>query len=196
MQGLSVQNLRFAGSVLDVFRPLPLLSGVTVVAGYTVLGAGWLTLKANLHGQHFAARCLRVAAPLFAVLFGLACIYAVNTQPGIRLAWTSHPIALLCLCGLFAMGAGTLATLPKDAAPATPLLLGLSLVIVDILGIALIAFPNIVPFQVSLWDAASSTMSQKFVLIGATCVTPVVLGYSAFAYWIFRGRTPEEGWGE
>ena len=60
----------------------------------------------------------------------------------------------------------------------------------------MILFPNIVPFKVSIWDAASSDMSQKVVLIGAVIVVPVILGYSGFAYWIFRGRTPEEGWGE
>jgi cytochrome d ubiquinol oxidase subunit II len=48
----------------------------------------------------------------------------------------------------------------------------------------------------SLWDVASASTSQQLVLIGAAVVTPMVLGYSAFAYWVFRGRTPENGWGE
>ena len=77
-----------------------------------------------------------------------------------------------------------------------PFLLGLCLFAVGITGMALIVFPYIVPFSLSLWDAASSSTSQQFVLIGAAFVTPVVLAYSAFAYWIFRGRTPEKGWGE
>ncbi|MBV8829291.1 MAG: cytochrome d ubiquinol oxidase subunit II [Acidobacteriaceae bacterium] len=92
--------------------------------------------------------------------------------------------------------AGVLATLTKIAVPAAPFLLGLLQFIVGILGIAVIVFPNVVPFKVSIWDAASSDMSQKVVLIAAVIVVPVILGYSAFAYWIFRGRTPEEGWGE
>ena len=77
-----------------------------------------------------------------------------------------------------------------------PFLLGLCLFAVGITGMALIVFPYIVPFSLSLWDAASSSTSQQFVLIGAAFVTPVVLAYSACAYWIFRGRTPEKGWGE
>jgi cytochrome d ubiquinol oxidase subunit II len=77
-----------------------------------------------------------------------------------------------------------------------PFLLGLFLFLVGISGVALIVFPNVVPFSLSLWDAASSSTSQWFVLIGAAFVTPVVLAYSAFAYWIFRGKTPEKGWGE
>ena len=86
--------------------------------------------------------------------------------------------------------------LTERVRPAIPLVLGLFLFVVGISGMALIVFPKIVPFSVSLWDAASSSASQEFVLIGATVVTPVVLGYSAFAYWVFRGRTPEKGWEE
>jgi cytochrome d ubiquinol oxidase subunit II len=52
-----------------------------------------------------------------------------------------------------------------------------------------------VPFRLTLWDAASSTLSHVFLLIGAAVVTPVVLAYSAFAYRVFRGKTPEKGWG-
>jgi len=196
MQGVTVQNQRFAGSVLDILRPLPIISGVTLLFGYAVIGGGWLKLKSNLSLQHFASRSLRVAAPLFAVLFGIACIYAVKTQPSIRSQWASHGIVLSCLVGLFVLAAGTLTALTEKSKPAMPFVFGLFLFVVGIAGIALIVFPNIVPFSLSLWDAASSSTSQQFVLIGAALVTPVVLGYSAFAYWIFRGRTPEKGWGE
>ena len=194
IQGIKVRDLRFNGSVLDVLHPLPVISGVTLAVGYTVLGGGWLRLKSNLLLQEFARRSLRVSAPVFAVLFGVACLYAAQIQPGVRSQWALHPIALSCLLGLFAIAAGSLAVLAERVRAAILLILGLFLFVVGISGLAWIVFPNIVPFSVSLWDAASSSTSQEFVLIGAIIVTPVVLGYSAFAYWIFRGRTPEKGW--
>src|SRR6266403_2381571 len=196
MQGVTVQNRHFAGSVLDIFRPLPIISGVTLLFGYAVLGAGWLKLKSNPSVQHFASRSLRVAAPVVALLFGIGCIYAFNIQPAIRSQWASHGTALSCLVGLFAVVAGTLTALAEKSRPALPFFLGLCLFAVGISGMALIVFPYIVPFSLSLWEAASSSRSQQFVLIGAAFVTPVVLAYSVFAYWIFRGRTPEKGWGE
>jgi cytochrome bd ubiquinol oxidase subunit II len=196
VQGVTVQSQRFAGGVLNIVRPLPIISGVTLLFGYAVLGAGWLKLKSNPLVQHFASRSLRVAAPVFAVLFGIGCIYAFNIQPAIRLQWASHGTALSCLVALLALVAATLTTLTEGTKSALPFLLGLCLFIVGIAGMALIVFPYIVPFNLSLWDAASSSTSQQFVLIGAVFVTPVVLAYSAFAYWIFRGRTPEKGWGE
>jgi cytochrome d ubiquinol oxidase subunit II len=194
IQGIKVRDLRFAGSVLDILRPLPMISGVTLAVGYSVLGAGWLRLKSNLLLQWFARRSLHVFAPLFALLFGVACLYAARIQPGVRSEWALHPIALSCLLGLFAVVAGTSAVLTERVRPAIPLILGLILFVIGISGMALIVFPDIVPFNVSFWNAASSSASQEFVLIGAIIVTPVVLGYSAFAYWIFRGRTPEKGW--
>jgi cytochrome d ubiquinol oxidase subunit II len=194
IQGIKVRDLRFAGSVLDILRPLPMISGVTLAVGYSVLGAGWLRLKSNLLLQGFARRSLHVFAPLFALLFGVACLYAARIQPGVRSEWALHPIALSCLLGLFAVVAGTSAVLTERVRPAISLILGLILFVIGISGMALIVFPDIVPFNVSFWNAASSSASQEFVLIGAIIVTPVVLGYSAFAYWIFRGRTPEKGW--
>jgi cytochrome d ubiquinol oxidase subunit II len=194
MQGVTVQDRHFAGSVLDIFHPLPIISGITLLFGYAVLGAGWLKLKSNMSLQHFASGSLRVSAPAVAVFFGIACIYAVRIQPGIRAQWASHGIALACLVGLFAIAAGTLTALPEKNRNVLPFSLGLLLFLVGIAGAALIVFPEIVPFSVSLWDASSSSTSQGLVMIGAACVTPVVLAYSAFAYWIFRGKTPENGW--
>jgi cytochrome d ubiquinol oxidase subunit II len=194
MQGVTVQNGHFAGSVLDIVRPLPIISGITLLFGYAVLGAGWLKLKSSVSLQAFVSRALRVTASAFAVLFGMGCFYAVTIQPGIRAQWASHGTILACLVGLFAIVSGMLTTLLGQSRPALPFLLGQLLFVVGISGIALIVFPEIVPFSVSLWDAASSSTSQRVVMIGAACVTPVVLAYSAFAYWIFRGKTPEKGW--
>ena len=170
------------------------MSGIALLFGYAVLGSGWLKLKSNVSLQPFVSRSLRIFAASFAVFFGIACIYAVRIQPGIRAAWASHGIALTCLVGLFVLAAGTLKALPRKSRPALPFLLGLLLFVLGISGIALIVFPEIVPFSVSLWDASSSSTSQRLVMIGAACVTPVVLVYSAFAYWIFRGKTPADGW--
>ena len=194
MQGVTVQNRHFAGSVIDIFRSLPIISGITLLFGYAVLGGGWLKLKANVALQHFAIRSLRVAAAAFAIFFGIACIYAVRIQPGIRSQWASHGIALACLVGVFAIVAATLTAFSGKSRAALPFLLGLSLFVVGLSGTALIVFPEIVPFSVSLWDASSSPASQGLVMIGAACVTPVVLAYSALAYWVFRGKTPENGW--
>ena len=194
MQGVKVQNQHFAGSVLDVVHPLPIICGLALPFGYAVLGGGWLKLKSNLSLQTFANRAIRVSASFFVILFSIACIYAVKIQPSIHSKWASHGFPLACLVGLFVIASGVLTTMTEKTRPAVPFLLGLFLFVVGISGIALIAFPDIVPFGVTLWEAASSSSSQTLVLVGAAFVTPIVLAYSALAYWIFRGKTPEQGW--
>jgi cytochrome d ubiquinol oxidase subunit II len=63
-----------------------------------------------------------------------------------------------------------------------------------VVALGLSFFPNIVPFRLTLWEAASPPSTHEFLLIGALVVTPVILTYTAFAYRVFRGRTPTEGW--
>jgi cytochrome bd ubiquinol oxidase subunit II len=75
-----------------------------------------------------------------------------------------------------------------------PLAAGMVMIAAGIAGLAIIVFPMVVPFRLSIWTASSSRLSQIFVLTGAIVVTPVVLGSSFFAYWVFRGKTPEKGW--
>jgi cytochrome d ubiquinol oxidase subunit II len=75
-----------------------------------------------------------------------------------------------------------------------PLLAAVSMVGLAIAGLAVLIFPDIIPFRLSLWEASASHLSHIFLLSGAALVTPVVLTYSAFAYWVFRGKTPAKGW--
>jgi cytochrome d ubiquinol oxidase subunit II len=196
LQGVSVEGVRFSGSVLDVFRRLPLLTAVTVVVGYSVLGATWLRLKSNAVIGQFARGALRIATPAFVILVGLGCIYAADIQPGVRLACGLHLAELAGITSLFVLCAAALFLSPLRGASVLPFFLALSLFLLGMGGFSIVLFPNIIPFRMSLWDAASSSASQRFLLIGATLVTPVILAYSAFAYWVFRGKTPENGWGQ
>src|SRR5258707_15484849 len=150
MQGVKVENQYFAGNVLDIVRPLPIISGLALLFGYAALGGGWLKLKSSLSLQAFAHRSIRVSAPFFAILFGIASIYAVRIQPSIREKWASHGIALACLVGLFAIISAMLTTLPRKTRPAVPFLLGLLLFIVGMSVVAMNAFPYIVPLSVIL----------------------------------------------
>jgi cytochrome bd ubiquinol oxidase subunit II len=197
LNGIKTDGTRFDGTVLDVLQPFSLLCGVTLVTGYVVLGAGWLYLKANTRIQQFASRVLRVGSVCFATLFCVSCLYAKSVQPGVAVAWSSHRIALSLLAALFLILSGCLFALSgRKQRPILPFLAGIAQFIVGMAGIAVIIYPNIVPFRVSLWDAAASSASQVFILIGVAVVCPVVIAYSAFAYWVFRGRTPAGGWGE
>jgi len=194
IQGVRIENMQFAGSVMDAFRPFPLLSGATLVIGYCVLGAGWLLFKGNTVIQRSAVDSLRTVAPAFAILFFAGCYYAAIVQPAVLSAWGMHSGLMLVIFSLVILTAFAIVHARTIATASLPFLFGLLMFLFGIAGFATIVFPNIIPFKLTLWQAASNSSSQKFMLIGAALVTPVILAYSAFAYWVFRGRTPENGW--
>ncbi|SDR58371.1 cytochrome d ubiquinol oxidase subunit II [Rhizobiales bacterium GAS113] len=194
IQGVTVDGERFSGSVFDVFRPFALLVAAAVLTGYIVLGAGWLHLKATGALRTFAERTLHLAAPALVALAAAACIGAAFVQPGMQAAWTAHYPQLIVIVVLFLIVAVMLVRAIGGRSDLRPFALGLALFALGVVGLGLAIFPDVVPFRLTLWAAASSTSSHVFLLIGAAIVTPVVLGYTAFAYRVFRGKTPETGW--
>jgi cytochrome d ubiquinol oxidase subunit II len=196
IQGVSVKQQGFAGSVLDTFQPFSFLTAVTVLSGYIVLGASWLHLKGLGRTRRFAERALRRATPIFVGLAAIVCTTAPYVQPEIGSVWATHPVPLVVIAGLFLVAATAVMLTVGGRFDLMPFAFALCLFVLGIAGFAFLVYPDIVPFRISLWAAASSTMSHVFLLIGAAIVTPVVLGYSAFSYRVFRGKTPEKGWEE
>ena len=196
IQGVRIERETFAGGPTDIFTPFCVLTGVTVLAGYATLGAGWLRLKGEAETRRFAGAQLRWLALAFLGLTIVTSIAAVNVQPELALTWGRHPVALSLLTLAFASCAVLIAWAARrdDVADGVAFALAMAMILSGMVSLGLAFFPNVIPFKISLWQAASGTASHVFLLIGVGLVTPVVLGYSAFAYSVFRGKTPAEGW--
>lgn len=194
LRGVTVSGEGFGGSVFDVFHPFEVLVAVAVLTGYMVLGAGWLRLKGTLALRAAATNTLRRATPVFLLLSGATWISAAIVQPGIRLAWTAHRPALALLCVLFVVDLLMILRAVGRQSDGLPFALALIAFGLGVAGLGFLVFPDIVPFRLSLWQAASGTLSHVFLLVGAIIVAPIVLTYSAFAYRVFRGKTPDGGW--
>ena len=194
LKGISVERSSFSGSVFDCFRPFSAFCALCVLEGYVVLGSCWLEYKSSalLHG--FSVRVLRIALPLFLLTFGFVVETSFSVQPGIVAVWKAHPLLLGTVSCTVLIAALILFGSIGKRPDVRPLAAGMVMIAAGIAGLAIIVFPMVVPFRLSIWSASSSPLSQIFVLIGAIVVTPVVLGYSFFAYWVFRGKTPEKGW--
>ena len=50
------------------------------------------------------------------------------------------------------------------------------------------------PPGITIWDAAAPKRSQVFMLIGVAITLPLIIGYTAWAYWVFRGKVGDEGY--
>ena len=191
IQGFHTEGRQFAGSSLDCFTPFSLLTGVALVFGYSLLGAGWLILKTEGELQAWARRLGRLA--LIGVLIAIAAVslWTPFLEPQIFARWFAWPnIAFLApvpiVTALIAWAAWR--SLNDEASEAAPFLWAVGLFVMSYLGIAISLFPMIVPYKFTLWEAASSPRTQAFMLVGTLFLLPVILMYSGWSYWVFRGK--------
>jgi cytochrome d ubiquinol oxidase subunit II len=82
---------------------------------------------------------------------------------------------------------GILRALARDS-HIVPFALALLMLFLGYTGLAISLWPNIIPPSVSIWDAASPPESMGFTLVGALLIIPFILGYTAWAYYVFRGK--------
>ena len=61
-------------------------------------------------------------------------------------------------------------------------------------GLGISLFPYVVPPTITIWDAAAPDASLKFMLLGALVMVPIILAYTGYSYWVFRGKTGHEGY--
>jgi cytochrome d ubiquinol oxidase subunit II len=196
LQGVDTDLDSFGGSPLDTFSPFCLLPGVTVVAGYATLGVGWLRLKGNDATRAFARSYQRWLPVGFLALAIITGVIAANMQPNLAASWLDHRIPVsICLVVFIGCALGIAWSAERDAADdRIGFGLALAMMLSAVVALGLSFFPTVVPFRLTLWEAASPPSTHEFLLIGALVATPVVLTYTAFAYRVFRGKTPAEGW--
>jgi len=190
IQGFKVEGRQFAGSSFDWLAPFPLATGVALMFGYGLLGACWLILKTEGELQDWARRAAAIC--LIAVLAAIAgvSIWTPLAHPNIAQRWFSWPnIAFLSpvpiITALIALGEWEALRRRHEL---TPFLGAIALFLMSFAGIAISLWPMIVPYRYTLWEAASSASTQAFLLIGTLFLLPVILGYTAWSYWVFRGK--------
>jgi len=190
LQGVDVEGRAYAGGWWDWLTPFSLLCGAAVVAGYGLLGATWLVMKTS-DRLHERARSL---APWFALatLVGIAGVSVVTVFLDARYwqRWFAMPAVLWTaqVPLLTAVVSVLLFRALRKGSDAQPFLLSLALFGLSFVGLLISVFPYIVPNRITIWEAATAHSSQVFMLIGAAVLLPVIFGYTAYAYWIFRGK--------
>lgn len=190
IQGFKVDGREFAGTSFDWVTPFALLTGGALMLGYGLLGAGWLVLKTDGALQEWARRAGRVclAGVLIAIL--AVSIWTPLNDAAIAARWFSWPnIAYLAPVPIItaAIGAATWRALGRRQEIA-PFLGGIGLFLMSFIGIAISLWPMIVPYHYTLYEAASSGGTQAFLLIGTLFLLPIILMYTAWSYWVFRGK--------
>jgi len=190
IDGVHVENGAFAGGALDWATPFGLLCGLGVVSGYALLGATWLMLKTD--GDMAQRAVARAKIALLAMLAFMAAVslYTPFAIPRIAHRWFTMPNLLYLapvpiVTALIAFLQWRWIAERRDV---LPFFAGVALFLLGYLGLAISNYPYLVPTALTFWQAAAAPSSQTFMLIGTLVLLPAILGYTAFVYWLFRGK--------
>jgi cytochrome d ubiquinol oxidase subunit II len=193
VQGIKVSGRQYGGGWWDWLTPFSLLTGASLVAGYALLGAGWLIWRTEgaLHAQ--ARRLARVLLPAMLVAIGAVSLATPFLQGQYYLRWFDTPgIFVVLPMPLLVAGAAWMAwrsiARGRDWAP---FVWSLALFGLTLAGLGISIWPDVIPGRLTIWQAAAPHASQAFMLVGALVLIPLILAYTAWSYWVFRGKVGE-----
>jgi cytochrome bd ubiquinol oxidase subunit II len=190
IQGFKVEGRHFAGSSFDFITPFSVLTGVALLFGYALLGAGWLVIKTEGDLQDWARRQGRRSFIGVVIAIATVSLWTPVMEPEIARRWFSWPnIAFLSPVPLVTLALAWWEWRAlNNRAEITPFAAAIGLFLMSYIGIAISLWPMIVPHHFTLWDAASSPSTQAFLLVGTLFLLPVILMYTGWSYWVFRGK--------
>jgi cytochrome d ubiquinol oxidase subunit II len=196
IQGVTVEGEAFAGGRFDWLTPYSLLTAAGVAAGYALLGAGWLMIKTegDLHAD--ARRWASFAAVAVAVLLAAVSLATLVVHPHIAQRWgfdgRGFDMAVLApLLAIPALGAAGLAMVAvglRRNSHRLPFAGAFIVFLSGYIGLAVSFFPDIVPYGISYRQAANADNALALMLVGIAILLPVILGYTVWVYWVFRGK--------
>ena len=197
VQGIRVEDRAYAGGWWDWLTPFSLLTGAALVIGYALLGSTWLVMKTTGDLRERARRIALMAAVATIALIGIVSLWTPFLNPeylsrwfGGRTFWLSALMPLLIGACAFALYHGL-----NNGRDAQPFIASLAIFFLCYVGVGISFYPMIAPPSISIWEAAAPSSSLAFLLVGAVVLVPMILLYTGYAYWVFRGKVdPAEGY--
>jgi cytochrome d ubiquinol oxidase subunit II len=196
LQGIHVEGRAYAGGWWDWLTPFSLLTGASLCIGYALLGACWLIMKAEGALQDQAYRLARWLLLAMVVAVGLVSAWTPFLDGKYYERWFAWPgLAATIPMPLLVGGSGLMLWRSiTQRAERGPFFWTLALFGLCFVGLAISIWPDVIPGRVTIWQAAAPEKSQIFMLVGAAVLVPVILAYTAWAYWVFRGKVGEHGY--
>ncbi len=188
IQGFRVEEFQYVGGAFDWLTPFTVMTGLGVVAGYALLGVTWTILKTEGRTQAWA---FRLAPWLLAVVMGFFVIVSLWTplaHERVMSRWFDNLSWLWLFPAMTAATAAFVFLRIRQRAEAGPFIGSMALFGLFYLGLLITQWPYAVPPDYTFWDAASDPGSQLFLLIGVLFLIPIIFGYTAWTYWVFRGK--------
>ncbi|MBH1986011.1 MAG: cytochrome d ubiquinol oxidase subunit II [Burkholderiales bacterium] len=178
------------------------LIALSLVAAYLLLGAGWLIIKTEGALQRRAVQWAKAVWPAVVVGIGLISVATPWVSETVRSRWFALPdfiallpIPLVTLGALVAVRSSLNSKLVVDRFSALPFGGTVVVFLMAGVGLAYSLFPYVVMDRMTVWQAASSRESLWVILAGTALTVPAILGYTVFAYRVFRGKATALSYG-
>jgi cytochrome d ubiquinol oxidase subunit II len=194
VEGFRVSGRTYAGGTLDWVQPFPLLTGVGLLVGYVLLGATWLVMKTEGELQQWSRRKAELALYGVLAFIAMVSIWTPLAHDRIAQRWFSFPNLLYLSPVPIITAAVALMTWRalRRQGDYLPFIGAMGLFAMCYAGLAISLFPYVVPYAVTLWEAASSPATQAFMLIGTLFLLPIIFVYTGWSYYVFRGKVKAE----
>jgi cytochrome d ubiquinol oxidase subunit II len=196
VQGVKVEGRSFSGGAFDWLDTYSVMTGVALVFGYALLGATWLVMKTDGVTREWAKKSASYALGYVGLFLLVVSVSMPMMNSGVKALWFSMPNLFyllpipLATAGLFLLIWRGL----RSGREHRPFFLSLGVFLMGYLGLGISLWPWLVPFAVTFRQAAAAAASQSLLLIGAAFILPVVLAYTGFCYYLFRGKASHEGY--
>ncbi len=190
INGFTVRDDAYAGGPIDWLTPFGLFTGLGLLVAYALLGSTWLVMKTEGRLQSRMKEFARRIAIAVLLAIAIVSLWTPFSHPEVAARWFAlpnvvlfSPVPVLVLLATWAL----LRTLKRDS-HAAPFVLALFLLFLGYTGLIISVWPHIIPPTISIWDAASPPESMGFTLVGALFTIPFILAYTAWSYYVFRGK--------
>ena len=196
VQGFDHDGRQFAGGTWDWLTPFSVMTGVGLVCGYGLLGATWCVMKTTgeleIWARRKALRFLLATIVRHGDRHRLGAVPRTRHRGALVHAGRTSRSSRPSRCSPTLRGLPDLPRASSTGRHVGPFLLSIALFLLGFSASAISLFPYIVPPNLTIWQAANTVHSQLFALVGFPFVLPITFGYTAYAYYVFRGKVAEE----
>lgn len=190
VQGIRIENRAYAGGWWDWLTPFSVFTGIAVLVGYALLGATWLNIKTEGALQQRAREIARASGIVTLVLIVVVSLWTPFLNDAYFQRWFSWPTAVFTAIvpGLLAACAWLMFAGLQRGREVVPFACATGIFVLSFAGIGISFYPWIVPPTLTIHEAAAPDDSLAFLLVGAFVLVPLILVYTGYAYWVFRGK--------
>lgn len=193
VQGIAIEDRSFGGDPFDWLSAFSFMTGLGVVCGYILLGATWLIMKTEGPLQNWSRRTAKYILLFVVIFMGLVSLWVPYLDNDVHARWFGDLFVwLLPIPIITAILFGALLYGLRSNKEYLPFLSSILIFVMGFIGLAVSLWPFAVPYDITIWSAAAANESLSLMLVGVVIMLPIILGYTGYCYYIFRGKVSDE----